>query len=166
MKKLFIIFFALSINANQPIVLVQQGVNIYAMVERLAGPYDFVETIQTLIYIESKNGLYPVNLQDPACGITHININTYMKRHNIKNTNFNRNKACADLIASPEWAILNAIEELVFWKKIHCKGKCTNKQYQNVIKSYNAGWNYKGKQAKEYYEKYKTAYRKLFSYRQ
>lgn len=135
---------------------------LYVIIDRLASPYDLAKTIKTLVYIESRNGLYLVNLQDPSCGVTHININTYMKRHNIQNTNFNRNKACADLMISPEWAILNAIEELEFWKKIHCKGKCTNKQYQNVIKSYNTGWNYKSKKAQEYWNKFKQVYNRLF----
>lgn len=135
-------------------------VDIHNLVEELAKPYDFADTIKTLIYIESRNGLYPVNLSDPSCGITHININTYMKRHKIKNTSFNRNKACSDLIESPKWAILNAIEELSFWKQIHCgKYKCTNAQYRNVVKSYNAGWNYKGKKAQEYWEEFRKAYK-------
>lgn len=136
-------------------------VAIHKLVEELAKPYDFADTIKTLIYIESRNGLYPVNVNDPSCGVTHINIDTYMKRHKIKNTAFNRNKACSDLIESPKWAILNAIEELVFWKQIHCgKYKCTNAQYRNVVKSYNAGWSYKGKKAQEYWEKFRKAYKK------
>lgn len=131
-----------------------------ALIEELAKPYDLQDTIKTLIYIESRNGIYPINLQDPACGITHININTYIKRHKLKNTNLNRNKACADLIASPKWAIINALEELLFWQNIHCnKSGCTNAQYRNVIKSYNAGWNYKGKKANEYWQKFKKAFK-------
>lgn len=136
--------------------------DMYKLVDRLAKPYDFADTIKTLIYIESRNGLYPVNLSDPSCGVTHININTYMKRHKLKDTSFNRNKACSDLINSPEWAILNAIEELSFWKQIHCgKYKCTNAQYRNIIKSYNTGWNYKGKKAQEYWEKFKQAHKEI-----
>lgn len=133
-----------------------------ALIEELAKPYDLVDTIKVIVSLESKNGIYPVNLQDPACGITHININTYMKRHNIKNTNFNRNKACADLILIPGWAITNAIEELEFWKKIHCKqNKCSARQYQNVIRSYNAGWKYRSAKADEYWLKFKTEYKRI-----
>ena len=137
--------------------------NLNAIVDEVAKPYDLAKTIKTLIYIESRNGLYPINLNDPSCGVTHININTYMKRHKIKNTPFNRNKACADLLASPKWAILNAIEELEFWKKIHCGAKkCTGALYRNVIKSYNTGWNYKGAKADEYWAEFKKAYRILY----
>lgn len=132
------------------------------LVDKLAEPYDLAQSIKAIIYIESRNGEYPINLQDPACGVTHIHINTYMKRHKIKNTPFNRNKACSDLINSPEWAILNALQELIFWKQIHCKdSKCTKAQYRNVIKSYNAGWNYKGKKASEYWQKFTNALKKV-----
>lgn len=136
--------------------------NYDKLIETLAKSYDLSDTIKVLVSLESKNGLYPINLQDPSCGITHININTYMKRHNIKNTNFNRNKACSDLLSSPKWAILNAIEELEFWKKIHCyKGICSASQYRNVVKSYNTGWNYKSKKAQEYWDKFKNEYKRI-----
>lgn len=132
------------------------------LIEELAKPYDLVDTIKVLVSLESKNGIYPVNLQDPACGITHININTYMKRHNIKNTNFNRNKACSDLILIPKWAIVNAIEELEFWKKIHCKNnQCKFSEYRKVVKSYNAGWNYNSNKALEYWEKFRKEYKRI-----
>lgn len=141
-----------------PILVTEQGADLNALVNELATPYDLSETIKTLIYIESRNGLYPVNLNDPSCGVTHININTYMKRHKIQNTPFNRNKACADLLASPKWAILNAIEELEFWKKIHCgRKKCSKMQFSFVIKSYNAGWHYQSAKANEYYDKFQSA---------
>lgn len=152
------------LRADSPKVDKDNSANIYAMVEKIAEPHGLTTTIKTIIYLESRNGVYPINLQDPACGITHININTYMRRHKLKDTPFNRNKACADLIASPEWAILNALQELLFWQKIHCsKGECTGAQYANVIKSYNAGWNYKGKKARDYYNRYKIVYKRLYS---
>lgn len=87
-----------------------------------------------------------------------------MRRHKVKDTPFNRNKACSDLINSPKWAILNALQELMFWQKIHCTtGECTTGQYANMIKSYNAGWNYKGKKAREYWDKYKVVYKRLYA---
>lgn len=156
------VFFVNIARAESP-KLVRAEYDIYEIVDRVVGDFDFSQTIKALIYIESRDGLYPVNLNDPACGVTHININTYIKRHKLKNTPFNRNKACADLIASPEWAILNAVEELTFWKQIHCKqGKCSKAQYANVIKSYNAGWNYRGAKAQEYWQEYKKTFKMLW----
>lgn len=137
--------------------------HIDRLIANIAKESDFEETIRTLIRLESNDGLYPVNLNDPSCGITHININTYMKRHRIKNTNFNRNKACADLIASPSLAITNALEELLYWKSVHCnRTGCTREQYRNVVKSYNTGWNYKSNKANEYWQKFKKAYKELY----
>lgn len=134
-----------------------------ALISNITKETGFIETIRTLIKIESNDGLYPINLQDPSCGLTHINLKSYMKRHEIKNTNFNRNKACADLVASPELAISNTLEELLFWKNVHCgRNKCDLKGYKNVIKSYNAGWNYKGKKAEEYWLKFEATYKELY----
>lgn len=151
--------------ANSPKVakIADNKANIYALVDRIAEPHGFSTTIKTIIYLESRNGLYPINLNDPACGITHINLNTYMRRHKLKDTPFNRNKACADLINSQEWAILNALQELLFWQKVHCaSGDCTTAQFKNVVKSYNTGWNYKGKKAKEYWNRFKKSYIELY----
>ncbi len=156
-----LIVSAISLNANS---LSQTEKDLHKLVDKIAEPHGFANTIKAIIHIESRNGNYPINLQDPACGVTHININTYIKRHKIKDAPFNRNKACSDLLASPKWAILNALQELMFWQKIHCnKGECTKRQYVNVIKSYNAGWNYKGKQAQEYFNKYKVVHKRLYA---
>lgn len=158
---LCLIVSAISLNANS---LSQAEKDLHILVDKIAGHYGFANTIKAIIHIESRNGNYPVNLQDPACGVTHININTYMKRHKVKDTPFNRNKACSDLINSPEWAILNALQELMFWQKIHCTtGECTKGQYANMIKSYNAGWKYKSKKAQEYFNKYKVVYKRLYA---
>lgn len=154
---LFLINFSL---ANE--LLIYRNINIDKMVKKLAKPFDLERTIRTIIKIESDDGKYLVNLNDPSCGITHININTYLKRHNIKNTSFNKNKSCQDLINNPRLAIANAIEELLFWKEYHCKNICTKEQYRNVIKSYNTGFNYKSKKAQEYWNKFYKAYNKLY----
>lgn len=154
---LFLINFSL---ANE--LLIYSNINIDKMVKKLAKPFDLERTIRTIIKIESDDGKYLVNLNDPSCGITHININTYLKRHNIKNTSFNKNKSCQDLINNPRLAIANAIEELLFWKEYHCKNICTKEQYRNVIKSYNTGFNYKSKKALEYWNKFYKAYNKLY----
>lgn len=142
--------------------LIYSNIDIDKMVKKLAKPFDLEKTIRTIIKIESDDGKYLVNLNDPSCGITHININTYLKRHNIKNTSFNKNKSCQDLINSPRLAIANAIEELLFWKEYHCKNICTREQYRNVIKSYNTGFNYKSKKAQEYWNKFYKTYNELY----
>lgn len=143
--------------------LIYSNIDIDKIVKKLAKPFDLEKTIRTIIKIESDDGKYLVNLNDPSCGITHININTYLKRHNIKDTSFNQNKACQDLINNPILAIANAIEELLFWKEYHCKNICTKEQYRNVVKSYNAGFNYKSKKAQEYWDRFFKAYNELYN---
>lgn len=143
--------------------LIYSNIDIDKIVKKLAKPFDLEKTIRTIIKIESDDGKYLVNLNDPSCGITHININTYLKRHNIKNTSFNQNKACQDLINNPILAIANAIEELLFWKEYHCKNICTKEQYRNVIKSYNAGFNYRTKKAQEYWNRFYKTYNELYN---
>ena len=144
-------------------LLIYSNIDIDKIVKKLAKPFDLEKTIRTIIKIESDDGKYLVNLNDPSCGITHININTYLKRHNIKDTTFNQNKACQDLINNPVLAIANAIEELLFWKEYHCKNICTREQYRNIIKSYNAGFNYKSKKAQEYWDRFYKTYDELYN---
>ena len=137
--------------------------NIDKLVNSLAKSFGLEKTIRTIIRIESNDGQYMVNLNDPSCGISHIHLKTYLKRHNIKDTPFNRNKHCQELINNPKLAIANAIEEILFWKSVHCsKSGCDIVQYQNVVKSYNAGWNYSSKKANEYYKRFKKVYKELY----
>lgn len=164
MKLILILLISIPLFANE--LMIYSSVNIDKIVNKLAKPFDLEKTIRTIIKIESDDGKYLMNLQDPSCGLTHININTYTRRHNIKNTSFNRNKACMDLINSPLLAVANAIEELLYWKEYHCKNICTKEQYKNVIKSYNAGKNYKSKQAQQYWDKFFNAYNKLYRNKQ
>lgn len=156
---LFLINFSL---ANE--LLIYSNINIDKLVKKLAKPFDLERTIRTIIRIESDDGKYLINLQSKDCGISHISLKTYMARHNIKDTPFNQNKACQDLINNPHLSIANSIEELLYWKEVHCKsGKCTKTEYQNVIKSYNAGWNYKSKKAQAYWDKFFKAYNELYN---
>ena len=164
MRLLLALFLAFCIsNADNQKVIISTHYDIDKLVNKLAKPFDLEKTIRTIIRIESDDGKYLINLQSKDCGITGIHVKTFMKRHNIVNTPFNQNKACQDLVNNPHLAIANSIEELLYWKEIHCKGKCTKAQYRNVVKSYNAGWNYKGNQAKEYWNKFVKAYNELYN---
>lgn len=126
----------------------------------LAKPFGLEREIRAIIKIESNNGAYPINLQDPACGVTHIHLKTFFRRHGLKDTPFNRNKWCSLLVQNNDLAIANAIEELVFWQKQFCRnGKCSATQHKNMIKAYNAGWNYKSTKAEEYYKKFEKEYK-------
>ena len=157
---------SLSTVTSADLIVIDQERQIKQLIKKLAEPYDLVETITVIAKIESNFGLYVVNLAEGSCGITQINIKTYIARHKIKDTRFNRNKACSDLVNSYELSIANSIEELVYWKQQFCNkktGKCSPKQYENIIRAYNGGWKgYRGKQTAEYYEKFKNFHKELF----
>lgn len=139
---------------------------IIALIKKLAEPYGLAETITVIARIESNFGLYVVNLNEGSCGITQINIKTYIARHKIENTPFNRNKACSDLVNSMELSIANSIEELLYWKQQFCNkatGECTKRQFQNVVRAYNGGFKgYKNKKTAEYWEKFKAYHKELY----
>lgn len=144
----------------------QQQHKIIELVKKLAEPYGLAETITVIAKIESNFGLYVVNLNEGSCGITQINIKTYIARHKIENTPFNRNKACSDLVNSMELSIANSIEELLYWKQQFCNkatGECTKRQFQNVVRAYNGGFKgYKGKKTAEYWGKFKAFHKELY----
>lgn len=127
------------------------------LIDKLAKPFDLAKSIKAIAKVESDFGKYKINIMDKpygSCGLTHINLKTYMDRHKIKKTNFNINKACSDLVNNDELAIANAIEELLYWKEQICKGKtCTKMQWMYVYSAYNAGWNYRGKAGLAYANK-------------
>lgn len=167
----FVIAFLITLTSfstvtSADLIIIDQEQQIKQLIKKLAEPYDLAETITVIAKIESNFGLYVVNLAEGSCGITQINIKTYIARHKIKDTRFNQNKACSDLVNSYELSIANSIEELLYWKQQFCNkktGKCTPKQYENIIRAYNGGWKgYKGKQTKEYYEKFKNFHKELF----
>ena len=148
------------INKN---ILNKNQIELCSLIDKNAKSFGLVKTITAIAKIESNLGQYNINLQDPSCSFLHIHLKTYLKRHNIKDNPFNRNKHCQELINNPKLAIANAIEELLFWKSIHCsKSGCDIVQYQNVVKSYNAGWNYSSKKANKYYKRFKKAYKELY----
>lgn len=134
----------------------RQILTLTKMIKDLAEPYDLVETITAIAWVESEMGLYNVNVYDPSCGITAIHLKFYMKAHNIKQTKFNANATCQRLMDSPGLAITASIENLLYWKSVFCNPKtlkCTANQYQKIVKAYNVGYNINTKAANEYYAK-------------
>lgn len=158
-KKLLFVFVILV--ACYPMVLQANNNNTYAknLKKKLfeAGkPYDLSYTLQAIVLVESGSFEKPikVNLQDPSAGITHIHIKYFLRRHNIKDTPYNRNRAVQVLIDNDDLAIAEAISNLEFWKDKFCYAwGCTKKQLDNVWAAYNGGYNYKSKKARNYAKK-------------
>lgn len=114
--------------------------------------YNLGFTMAAIAWKESCAGLYRINFDDPSAGIYHAHLPGVIKRHyKAKNTAFRRNVVAEKLIRDPEFASKIALEELLYWKKIH------KDNWKNIIKSYNKGFSWqksKGRNqlAENYYE--------------
>lgn len=125
-------------------------------------PYDLSYTLRAIVEVESSGGKYKINLQDPSCGVTMIHLKFFLKRHNIRPTNFNLNKGCQVLVDNDELAIAEAVDILMFWKDKFCyKWGCTSKQWDKVWAAYNGGYNYNSKKAREYAKKIRKTILKI-----
>lgn len=114
--------------------------------------HNFGFTMAAIAWKESCAGLYRINFDDPSAGIYHAHLPGVIKRHyKTKNTAFRRNVVAEKLIRDTEFASKIALEELLYWRKIH------KDNWKNIIKSYNKGFSWqksKGRNrlAEAYYE--------------
>lgn len=115
-------------------------------VYNLSKPYGLELTLVAIAWQESRLGLVPINLQDPSCGVHHINVKTYLNLHKLKDTSYNRNWYCNRLISDLQLSTSTALEVLIWYRNYH-KG-----DYAKMVKSYNAGFNTRLKQADRYYQ--------------
>lgn len=119
-------------------------------IHKRSKPYDLSYSMIAIAWQESNLGKWNINLSDPSCGPFHQSIGIFLKRHGIKDTEFNRNIYCMDLINNKDLSISTAIAELETWLSVHSKR--WNK-FEYAYRSYNAGYNYNIEKAKEYAKK-------------
>ena len=93
---------------------------------------------------ESSLGKYLVNVDTKDYGLYQAHLKTVIDRQNVKDTSWNRNKFAMKLISDFKFATKNAIEELAYWQKIH------KNDWTKVWSSYNGGWKYNSKAARDY----------------
>jgi len=76
----------------------------------LGEPFNYGYTLAAIAWKESACGVYMINLQDPAAGVFHNNINTVMARHKKEyaNTNFQRNRIAQMLIIKAETSVVTS----------------------------------------------------------
>jgi hypothetical protein len=104
---------------------------------------------------ESSLGKYLVNVDTKDYGLYQANIKTVISRENAQDTSWNRNKFAMKLISDFKFATKNAIDELVYWQKIH------KNDWTKVWSSYNGGWKYNSKAAREYSQDIASIIREL-----
>lgn len=125
--------------------LSEQQKVVARQIYNLGKPYQLELTLVSIAFQESRLGLIPINLQDPSCGVHHINVKTYLNLHKLKDTSYNRNWYCNRLISDLQLSTSTALEILI-WSRNYYKGN-----YAKMIKSYNAGLKIHLKQAEKYY---------------
>lgn len=107
-------------------------------------PYDLSWSLMAIAWKESRAGKWNINLQDPAVCPFMININTAIKRTNLKDTSFNRNVLAQELIDDFGLCAAHAVTELTYWRAVH------GENYRKIWASYNGGYNYSSPQAAGY----------------
>ncbi len=145
-----ILFLALLITSNLYAInfkasyLTAKDMQLLKQIKSYGDKYDLSYSLMAIAVKESSIGRFKINVDSFDYGIYQANINTVIRRHQMKNSNSNRNKVAMMLINDFDFATSNAIAELVYWKKVH-KGDWTK-----IWGSYNAGWNFDSTRGQKY----------------
>jgi len=100
---------------------------------------------------ESKSGKYKVNLDDPSFGIYHNLLSSVLKRANVRNSSYYRNKYANKLLQDDDFARSQALSELLYWNSYHLARTGKKGIWQKTIRSYNAGGSWRSKDAESYF---------------
>lgn len=94
--------------------------------------FDLGYTLAAIAWVESQAGLYPINVTDPSFGVHHVNLRSAIRRSDMKDTPFNRNRLAGQLLQINTSADY-ALKELLYWQEYRSS-------WRDVVSSYNAGW--------------------------
>lgn len=108
-----------------------------------ASPYNLGTTVAAIAWQESYLGKYLVALEEGSIGIHHINIESAIKRSGLTDNSFNRAYVATQIIKDPVISTEYAIKELKYWKT-------QGRNWKEMVKSYNGGWNTNHNQADKY----------------
>lgn len=142
----FFLLFSLSVFAYdfKSSDLTRDDIKLLKQIKLHGEQYDLAYSLMAIAIKESSLGRYKVNVDSYDYGLYQANINTVIKRHQVKNSSFNRNKMAMMLINDFKFATSNAIAELVYWKSVH------GNNWAKIWASYNAGFNYDSSRAVRY----------------
>jgi len=135
--------------------LTPQEIEILKEIKREGQEHGLSYSLMAIAIKESGLGKYMINVDSKDFGLYQANIKTVINRHNAKDTSWNRNLFATKLISDFQFATKNAIDELVYWQKIH------KNDWTKVWSSYNGGWKYNSKEAKEYSKQIAAIIREL-----
>lgn len=135
--------------------LTNDDIKLLKQIKRYGQQYDLSYSLMAIAVKESSLGRYKVNVDSFDYGLYQANINTVIRRHQVKNSTFNRNRLAMMLINDFKFATSNAIAELVYWKGIH------GNDWFKIWASYNAGFNYDSSRAMRYSQDIKVIINEL-----
>ncbi|MBU3015249.1 lytic transglycosylase domain-containing protein [Poseidonibacter lekithochrous] len=133
--------FASNFNATK---LTKEEIKTLKEIKKQGEKYGLSYSLMAIAVKESSIGKYLVNVDSKDYGLYQANIKTVLSRQKAKNTSWNRNKYAMRLISDFKFATKNAIAELNYWKKVH------KNDWKKVWSSYNGGWKYNSKKARNY----------------
>jgi len=114
---------------------------------------DYQYTMTAILWEESNLGMYNVNVSDPSYGPWHALDRTVYIRYGCRNA-WQKSRRIERLLFDYDFAFDNAIADLDFWKDYHSKSKVSgNALWARIVKSYNAGYNYRSDAAIRYLTK-------------
>ncbi|MCT7910033.1 transglycosylase SLT domain-containing protein [Arcobacter lacus] len=143
---LFIFLFIFNVFASAIDIqnLTSQQLETLKKIKEKGEEHDLGYTLMAIAIKESKLGQYMINDKTHDFGLYQANIKTVLSRHNITDTAWNRDVLASKLITDFQFATKNAIAELTYWQKIH------KNDWTKVWGSYNAGFKYNSKEARDY----------------
>lgn len=154
---LFILLFISNVFASAIDIqnLTSQQLETLKKIKEKGEKHDLGYSLMAIAIKESKLGKFMVNNKTHDFGLYQANIKTVLSRHNVTDTAWNRDVLASKLVSDFQFATKNAIEELTYWQKIH------KNDWSKIWGSYNAGFKYNSKEAREYSEDIAAIIREL-----
>ncbi|AGR77980.1 transglycosylase SLT domain-containing protein [Aliarcobacter butzleri] len=154
---LFILLFISNVFASAIDIqnLTSEQLETLKKIKEKGEEHDLSYSLMAIAIKESKLGQFMVNEKTKDFGLYQANIKTVISRHNITDTAWNRDVLASKLISDFQFATKNAIAELTYWQKIH------KNDWTKVWGSYNAGFKYNSREAKEYSQEIAAIIREL-----
>ena len=102
--------------------------------------YNLGYTLVAIATLESQLGKYPINLEDPSCGLYHNLLPSVANRLHITPNKWNQSRLCERLIKDKEFATDMALQELLYWRAYwKSRGLKGNLLWVYTVGSYNGG---------------------------
>ena len=142
-------FYNLSLKQQRILYEIYQG----------AAKYNMSWTCAAIAWQESYAGeirIKPDDGKHGSCGVMHNLLDSVFSRHPewVKTKN-NYNRICTQLMLNNSFSLMEAIDEINYWKK-------RRKKWIDIWASYNGGWKYKSKKAQDYAKNIRNRIKAMF----